>query len=796
MDGEGRLELESEQTVIRGFPLFKSRDNRLEAAFRLEDGQLQLRRVSFSDRVSTLEGDGRFAVRSLSDFDGTLQLGSRTSGESYLLQVRPSQESPGAALTFRQSPLVRFGVTLVSGSLSGEARLEGTLAQPALSGTLSVENGSVNEDPLDLSLGLSYRPGEVRISALNLSFLTHRIREGEGRLDFAEGIFGFQSQYQGDYAGKRLRLRAVLEGTFDGMGDEARRPFALPAAASSLAPPRGVRAVNALLKQAGLQGMLQLADIHVDDRPYDPWSFAMKEENEAISLAGGPERSILGHIDLDGNFGLVLLAPLPVRGEVSGRLTGRTIDSRFAVSYLDARVINFAAHTEVFRFTKGTGRGELRITGSVNDPDFFGRIDVSGGSMRFALSPDPVEPVEGVLVFNEKSFDLQRTVTRCGGAEVVASGTFAFDHWVPNAFELLFGVPGRSGLPIRYTFGPVRADGFAWGNVRVRGDGSSVRVTGDVLVDRCQITIQEPQPAPPPSPSADPLTVELTLNTGKRVEFFWPSIRFPIVRTFARQGAKVSLLSDGAEKSLAMNGEVDTRGGEIFYFDRSFYLKEGRITFRERGSEFDPRIQALAELRERDQDNEQIRIYLQVNDKLSRFFPRFYSVPARTDSEIISLIGGSLAGRVGETRPEISAMLLASDVASQFFIMRPFEQAVRDLLHLDMFSIRTQMVQNVLFGKLLGSQLSGGGLNPLDNTTLSLGKYLGTDLFLEMLLRFQTTDVASAPFGSSGQVRTEGEFSFEWQTPLFLLEWTFTPRHPETLFLTDNSLGISWGFSY
>ena len=245
-----------------------------------------------------------------------------------------------------------------------------------------------------------------------------------------------------------------------------------------------------------------------------------------------------------------------------------------------------------------------------------------------------------------------------------------------------------------------------------------------------------------------------------------------------------------------MNGEVDTRGGEVFYFDRSFYLKEGRITFRESGSEFDPRIQALAELRERDQNNEQIRIYLQVNDKLSQFSPRFYSVPSRTDPEITALIGGSIASRVGETRPEISAMLLASDVASQFFLMRPFEQAVRDLLHLDMFSIRTQMVQNVLFGKLLGVQAAASSLNPLDNTTLSLGKYLGTDLFLEAALRFQTSDVASAPLGTAGQVRTEGEFSFEWQTPLFLLEWTFTPRHPETLFLTDNSLGLSWGFSY
>ena len=389
VDGEGRLRLESGRTVVRDFPLFKSRENRLETAFLLERGLLQLRRVSFTDRFSTLEGSGRVAIRSLSDFEGTLQLDGRGSGESYSLRVRPRPGRLDSSLAFRQSPLSRFGEYWVSGSLSGEARLEGTLAQPLLSGSLRLDDGLINEDPVGLSLDWRYQPGEVRLSALNLSFLTHRVREGEGRLDFAGGAYRFQSQYQGDYAGKRLRLRTILEGTFNGMGAEALRPFVLPVTASSIAPAKDTRAVNVLLRQAGLQGALQLTDIRVDDRPSAPWTFVMREENETVSLSGGPERSIRGHFDLDGHFGLELLAPLPVRGKVTGRLDGKTIDSRFAVSFLDARVINFAAPTEVFRFTSGVGRGELRITGSVNDPDFFGRLAVSGGA---CASPSPRIP--------------------------------------------------------------------------------------------------------------------------------------------------------------------------------------------------------------------------------------------------------------------------------------------------------------------------------------------------------------------------------------------------------------------
>ena len=78
---------------------------------------------------------------------------------------------------------------------------------------------------------------------------------------------------------------------------------------------------------------------------------------------------------------------------------------------------------------------------------------------------------------------------------------------------------------------------------------------------------------------------------------------------------------------------------------------------------------------------------------------------------------------------------------------------------------------NILVGKIMGEQAGLGSFNPLDNTTLSLGKYLGTDLFVQALVRFQATDAV----GSAYNIQTEGELNLEWTTPFFLLEWTFAP---------------------
>ena len=63
---------------------------------------------------------------------------------------------------------------------------------------------------------------------------------------------------------------------------------------------------------------------------------------------------------------------------------------------------------------------------------------------------------------------------------------------------------------------------------------------------------------------------------------------------------------------------------------------------------------------------------------------------------------------------------------------------------------------------------------------------------MQALVRFQAADAV----GSAYNIQTEGELNLEWTTPFFLLEWTFAPKHPENLFLSDNSIGLSWKFSY
>ncbi len=143
------------------------------------------------------------------------------------------------------------------------------------------------------------------------------------------------------------------------------------------------------------------------------------------------------------------------------------------------------------------------------------------------------------------------------------------------------------------------------------------------------------------------------------------------------------------------------------------------------------------------------------------------------------------------------AALVYSDYLAQNWILRPFEQKVRQVLNLDMFSVRTQIIQNVIAQKWLAYNI-----NPLDNTSVSLGKYLGNDIFLEILVRLQQpipqglVDQSSTLTGPGMSLQPDLELSMEWATPFFLLDWSFIPQHPGSLFLSDNSLSFSWRYSY
>ncbi len=107
---------------------------------------------------------------------------------------------------------------------------------------------------------------------------------------------------------------------------------------------------------------------------------------------------------------------------------------------------------------------------------------------------------------------------------------------------------------------------------------------------------------------------------------------------------------------------MEVKGGEIFYFQRNFSLKEGTIVFNENQEKFDPLLTARAEIKRSTIQENRFVFYLIVDEKpFSQVEPRFESEPSRSSLEIARLLGLG-----GDDFTFNSALSFTGDLEAQF----------------------------------------------------------------------------------------------------------------------------------
>jgi hypothetical protein len=163
--------------------------------------------------------------------------------------------------------------------------------------------------------------------------------------------------------------------------------------------------------------------------------------------------------------------------------------------------------------------------------------------------------------------------------------------------------------------------------------------------------------------------------------------------------------------------------------------------------------------------------------------------------EIFSLLGQSLTGtQVDENTGNIQRAFLSSgaDMLAQFVVVRQLERQIRKISRLDMFSVRTQILQNAFFDAAGLRQIPvdriGSVGNYFDNTTVFLGKYIGADMFAQTMLALRYDENKT----SYGGLSFEWDIGVEFQTPLLNIRWDFIPAHPENWWVNDNSITLTW----
>jgi hypothetical protein len=256
---------------------------------------------------------------------------------------------------------------------------------------------------------------------------------------------------------------------------------------------------------------------------------------------------------------------------------------------------------------------------------------------------------------------------------------------------------------------------------------------------------------------------------------------------------------DTQARRFSLTSDVKIRSGEIFYFERSFYIREGLLTFRENEIQFDPRITVRAEVRDRTSEGPVTVSMFVENAPLLSFTARVESSPPLSQMEILARLGQNFTGTPTDDSTgaiQQAFMNSTTDLLAQFSVVRRLERQIRNFLHLDMFSVRTQVLQNAFFQaaglqKNTVDRVNGVG-NYFDNTTVFFGKYIGRDMFVQSMLSLRYDQNKT----TWGGLTFEPDIGLELESPLFNIRWDFVPTHPENWFINDNSITLTWSRSF
>jgi hypothetical protein len=674
-------------------------------------------------------------------------------------------------------------------------------------------NANVNDNNIKAQAKAILNNNELSVNNLTMDYSSLNIYVPVVNLNRIEGTINAQTQVKGLVIHKRLEGNMELNANFAQID-------------SWLEIKQILNSINGSVKTGYMQWGV-----------YDqqPCAFIFAKDKGSLSISGGPKDMLQLQMDNGGNFFASVSSPFPIQATLVGHINNGNIDAHSNDFFMDLSSFwNLMPREMAFKITAGYITGKVDVKGPILNPEFFGSAKAS--SLRFSVPDfigDEIKPVPFNVVLEGSDMIFRSVALTVGSGSGTADGWVRFENWRPNAVNLDITIPRSTPIPYKLNVIGFLANGNAAGKFLLGLENKVLNLTGDLIANNTELGLSIDDILSRGdreySEQRIPVIVNMTVTTGPVVEFIWPNTNMPILRANPEMGTVANIFADTANRQYSINSDIVLRSGEIYYFDRSFYIRQGNLVFRENELKFSPRISARAEIRDRT-DSGLVTISMIIdNQPLFSFDPRFEASPALTQLEIYSLLGHNFYAQSGtetaaassdnaqklllSSTTDVMAQVLAStDFFGQFAAVRQFERMVRNTLNLDMFSVRTKFLQNAVVTNVTNATSAANaantansnttGQNPVDrnsrvgnyfdNTTVFVGKYVGQDMFIQGMLAVRYDENKTTLSG----LKFEPDIGIELQSPLFNIRWDFFPYNPQNWWVNDNSITLYWSKSF
>lgn len=683
---------------------------------------------------------------------------------------------------------------------------------------------SISSLPLDRFVSTNR---EVLLDLTALGYTDRKTQLGlDGTLSLTEGDASFVSKFSADpqqlrffssslsqpdftYSGDVLQIRegtAVSSGTFEHVRHLSYKDQ-LSTLSYELAIDLGtMQSIFELPKAlapilAGeLQAELSLHDIQIyGEKGFSDGSYSVNLADSRIKVEG--EHLLLDYDLASQSIDALLRPSFGIGFAAKGSFAPD--DFGFAVSsiHFPLALINRTFLKPIFAFLDGTIQGELTVGGSADAIRLYGQLSVDSSRMELFWLPQDIITMKNMTVTFDGSRAVSPRVPFFSTNKVTGKTVQGFGK-VGASFDGLrlenYEIHAESGDEMLYVWIPMQgfdADirTYAGGTFNLFGVGFETWLDGKVTIQDTTMSLGI-KDLPYWYVANNLTTTDFDLVTGKNVTFFYPNTPNPFIKATITENQSISFAYDHITDAFQIDGNFSFRSGEIYYFQKNFFITEGSLSLHTDAlsgqSQIQPIINLRAKLTDFDAEGNRVDIFLVLRESsLTNLNPQFEAIPSKDVNEILEILGQSIlpTGAYGQVNLYSVASLAAAatDVAERLGYIDASQttqltESIRISLGLDMFSLRSNILQNILFDALPGNTF-GGVLSPLarylNNTSIFMGKYVGRQFFLQALLHLSAMDRSKVKRSFlSPDLSLDLELSLDWMNPLGTISFFTQPN--------------------
>ncbi len=625
--------------------------------------------VTIRDRVLTVpefsfrEGDGQYRFDGIVRFDETKKMKGKFVTEGGNL---------GPLLTVLNLPDAG-----VDGKLNGNITIGGTMSEPNIRVQGVMTSGLIKgEHPLtDVAIDAELVGSVITVN-------TFRGQQNEGILA-VQGTADLNGELDMEMAGNYIDAE-ILTDWFDlDIDTKGKMDFAIQLAGT--------------MEEPYANASVEIANVGIGTTQFDKLVGMFVVDGRMLGI----NQLLLSKGEYHASaYGIVPFGAVIKRDDMTVE-AGDEIDVTLQLDHADLRVLSLLTD----EVTDGIGpmTGEVRIGGTVDDPRFYGNVNIENGTIQLKQVKSPLENTFLNMQFDGKVITLHELSGMMGGGTVSAFGeaTMAGNTWDDFHVSMLFD---RFTVDSLYYKGPI--DGSL-----ILADGERLpKLSGNIEIKNATIDIP---PIPETEESDWDMALDVTVEAKDKVRLYnsylydlWFGGRAHFGRTM---------------KYPETDGGFKVKRGTVSYLNTDFKVKEGWAKFDQVNS-FVPSVHLKAETK-----IDRVKVMLDIDDPADQMNLKLTSSPAMNHENILSLL--TLRSRYfdkqdsnknGFGRDELVGML---ELGLQMSFMGAVENTVREFLAIDEFKLVRDTVSLEGFS-------SGRRADREEVYNVQIGKYLTDRLML------------------------------------------------------------------